>query len=145
MPAGRHNAVSTQATIIRTRLESNVTVIAVSGELDLASADQLDKAIRDAEQSATGWIVIDLEDLSFLDSTGLSVLLQARRRASENGDRLRFICSRHEQVTRLLSITDTTEFFADPELTPRPTQLPPFQSRGRDEAAGADRDIEMLG
>jgi anti-anti-sigma factor len=60
------------------------------------------KAIRDAEQSATGWIVIDLEDLTFLDSTGLGVLLQAPRRATENGDRLRFICSRHEQVTRLL-------------------------------------------
>jgi anti-sigma B factor antagonist len=144
MPARRHNAVSAQASIIRTRLESNVTVIAVSGELDLASADQLDKAIRDAEQSATGWIVVDLEDLTFMDSTGLGVLLRACRRARENGDRFRFIRSRHEQVTRLLSITDTTEFFADLELTPRPTQLPPFQSRGGNEA-GTDRDIEMLG
>jgi anti-anti-sigma factor len=112
MPARRHDAVSAQASIIRTRLESNVTVIAVSGELDLASADQLDRAIRDAEQIATGWIVIDLEDLSFLDSTGLGVLLQARRRATENGDRLRFVRSRHEQVTRLLTITDTKEMFS---------------------------------
>jgi anti-sigma B factor antagonist len=112
MPNRRLDAVSAQPSIIRTRLESNVTVIAVSGELDLASADQLDKAIRDAEQSATGWIVIDLEDLGFMDSTGLGVLLQARRRASENGDRLRFVCSRHEQVTRLLSLTDTTELFS---------------------------------
>jgi anti-sigma B factor antagonist len=122
MPARRHNAASAQASIIRTRLESNVTVIAVSGELDLASADQLEKAIRAAEQSANGWIVIDLEDLRFMDSTALGVLLQARSRARENGDRFRFIRSRHEQVTRLLSITDTTEFFteffADPELTP---------------------------
>ena len=113
MPDSRHEAVSTQPlAAIRTRLESDVTVIAVSGELDLASADQLDKAIRDAEESATGWIVIDLEDLTFMDSTGLSVLLHARRRASENGDRLRFIRSRHEQVTRLLSLTDTTELFS---------------------------------
>jgi anti-anti-sigma factor len=112
MPARRHDAVSAQASIIRTRLESNVTVIAVSGELDLASADQLDRAIRDAEQIATGWIVIDLEDLSFLDSTGLGVLLQARRRATENGNRLRFVRSRHEQVTRLLSITDTEEMLS---------------------------------
>jgi anti-sigma B factor antagonist len=112
MSARRHNAISAQASIIRTRLESDVTVIAVSGELDLASADQLDKAIRDAEQIATGWIVIDLEDLSFLDSTGLGVLLQARRRAMENGDRLRFVRSRHEQVTRLLSITDTAKMLS---------------------------------
>jgi anti-anti-sigma factor len=47
-----------------------------------------------------------------MDSTGLGVLLQARRRARENSDRLRFIRSRHEQVTRLLSLTDTTELFS---------------------------------
>jgi len=113
MPDTRHDAGSAQPfAIIRSRLESNVTVIAVSGELDLASADQLDRAIRDAERSTTGWIVIDLEDLRFMDSTGLGVLLQARRRARENSDRLRFIRSRHEQVTRLLSLTDTTELFS---------------------------------
>jgi anti-sigma B factor antagonist len=111
MPARRHDAVSAQPSI-KTRLESDMTIIAVSGELDLASTDQLDKAIRDAEQSATGWIVIDLDDVSFLDSTALNVLLQARRRATENGDRLRFVRSRHEQVTRLLSITDTEEMLS---------------------------------
>jgi anti-sigma B factor antagonist len=113
MPDARHDAVSAQPfATITTRLESNVTIIAVSGELDLASTDQLDKAIRDAEQSATGWIVIDLDDLSYMDSAGLSVLLQARRRARENGTRLRFVRSRHEQVTRLLSLTDTTELIS---------------------------------
>jgi anti-sigma B factor antagonist len=111
MPARRHNAVSAQPSI-KTRLESNVTIIAVSGELDLASTDQLDRTIRDAEQSATGWIVIDLDDLRFLDSTALGILLQARSRASEDGTRLRFVRSRHEQVTRLLSLTDTTELFS---------------------------------
>jgi anti-sigma B factor antagonist len=113
MPDSTQPAVSAQPFAhIRTRLKSDVTIIAVSGELDLASADRLDKAIRDAEESATGWIVIDLDGLSFMDSTCLGVLLQARRRASENGNRLRFIPSRHEQVTRLLSLTDTTDLFS---------------------------------
>jgi anti-sigma B factor antagonist len=106
-----HDAASAQPSI-RTRLESDVTIIAVSGELDLASADQLDQAIRDAERSATGWIVIDLDDLTFIDSTGLSVLLQARRRATDDGSNLRFVRSRHQQVTRLLSLTETTELLA---------------------------------
>ena len=117
MPDPRRDGVSSQPSI-KTRQESDVTILAVSGELDLASADQLDKAIRDAEQSATRWIVIDLDDLSFMDSTVLSLLLHARRRSREDGTRLRFVRSRHEQVTRLLSITDTTELFTDPELTP---------------------------
>jgi anti-sigma B factor antagonist len=109
----RDAAVSAQPfAIIRTRPESSETIIAVSGELDLASADQLDRAIREAEESETGWIVIDLGDLSFMDSTGLNILLEASRRSSENGNRLRFVRSRHEQVTRLLSITETTEIFS---------------------------------
>jgi anti-sigma B factor antagonist len=111
MPDRGRDAVSAQPSI-KTRLESDMTIIAVSGEVDLASADQLDKAIRDAEQSATDWIVIDLDDLTFIDSTGLSVLLQARRRATDNGSNLRFVRSRHEQVTRLLSLTDTTELLS---------------------------------
>jgi len=100
---------SAHASVEKTRLESGVTIVTVVGELDLASADQLDKAIREAEESSTSWIVIDLDGLTFLDSTGLGLLLAARKRSMHNGNRLRLVRSRHEQVTRLLSITDTTE------------------------------------
>jgi anti-sigma B factor antagonist len=106
MPDSKRDAVLAQ-TLIKTRLEPDLTIIAVTGELDLASANQLDSSIREAEQNTTGWIVVDLGDLRFLDSTGLNVLLQTRRRANENGNRISFIHSRHEQVTRLLSITET--------------------------------------
>jgi anti-sigma B factor antagonist len=110
MPDATHDAASPEPfAIIKTRLESDVTIIAVSGELDLGSTDQLDRAIREAEQSATRWLVIDLDDLSFMDSTGLNVLLQARRRATDNGNRLRLVRSRHDQVRRLLSLTDANE------------------------------------
>ncbi|MGE5746710.1 MAG: STAS domain-containing protein [Solirubrobacterales bacterium] len=110
MPDPTHDAVSTRTFAIRTGPEWDATVITVSGELDLASADRLDEAIRHAEESTTTrWVVVDLEDLSFLDSTGLNVLLEARRRARENGDRLRFVRSRHDQVKRLLSLTETSE------------------------------------
>jgi anti-sigma B factor antagonist len=90
----------------------DATIIAVSGELDLASAAQLDEAIRGAEEGATEWIVVDLEDMSFMDSAILTVLLMARLRARDNGHRLRFVRSRHEQVARLLSVTGTTKTFS---------------------------------
>ncbi|HSD22822.1 MAG TPA: STAS domain-containing protein [Solirubrobacterales bacterium] len=86
--------------------------IALSGELDLAAVDQLNDAVVDAEQSTTGWIVIDLAELSFMDSTILNVLLEARKRASENGQRLRFVRSKHDQVNQVLSITGTSELFS---------------------------------
>ena len=97
---------------IKTSRAADATIIAVSGELDLASAAQLDQAIRGAEEGATGWIVVDLEDLSFMDSTVLTVLLEARRRATQDGHRLRLVRSRHEQVAQLLSVTGTTKMFS---------------------------------
>ena len=97
---------------IKTSRAGDSTIIAVSGELDLASSAQLDEAIRGAEKGGTGWIVVDLEDLSFMDSTVLTVLLEARKRATHDGNRLRFVRSRHEQVAQLLSVTGTTKMFS---------------------------------
>jgi anti-sigma B factor antagonist len=80
--------------------------ISLSGELDLASVDALDAAIRDAEEADIGWIVVDLSDVSFIDSTGLCVLLHAKKR---NNGRLSCIPSNHDAVTRLLELTGTTQ------------------------------------
>ena len=81
-------------------------VIPVSGELDLKSASVVDAAIRDAERTDAGWIVVDLGEVSFVDSTGLSALLLGKNRS---GDRLSCIPSRHEHVARLLELTGATE------------------------------------
>jgi anti-anti-sigma factor len=97
---------------IKSRREGDETIIAVSGELDLAAADQLSEAIADAEKSTSERIVVDLEDLSFMDSAILNVLLMARRRARDNRNRLRFVLSRHDQVKRILSVTGTTKMFS---------------------------------
>ena len=114
MPDTPHEGQQAQGPLfaIKTRREGDATIIAVSGELDLAAADQLDEAIRDAEESASEWIVVDLEDLSFMDSAILTVLLLARMRSRDNGNRLRFVRSRHDQVERLLSVTSTTKMFS---------------------------------
>jgi anti-sigma B factor antagonist len=110
MPDTTHAAVAARPFSIKTRLEGDAIIVAISGELDLASTDQLDEAIRYAEQMASvRRIVVDLDELSYLDSAGLSVLLEARRRARDNGNHIRFVPSRHDQVTRLLSLTETSE------------------------------------
>lgn len=94
---------------IKTSRGDDATTIAVSGELDLASVDQLNTAIRTVEESDPEWIVIDLAELRFMDSTVLNALLEMRRRASQNRLRLDFVPSRHEQVSRVLAITETSE------------------------------------
>jgi anti-anti-sigma factor len=94
---------------IDSRREGNSLVVTVAGEIDLSTADQLDDAIRQAEGTETTRIVVDLSGLSFVDSTGLSVLLDAIKRNRRDGDRLSFVPSKHEAVTRLLALTGTTE------------------------------------
>jgi anti-anti-sigma factor len=81
--------------------------ISAAGELDVASVEELDRAIQDAVGSDAAQIVVDLRELSFIDSTGLSVLLTARRRS--NDGRLSFIASKHDAVARVVALTETHE------------------------------------
>jgi len=96
---------------IKSKCEGDSVIVAVAGEIDLSTADQLDGAIRDAEETEISRIVVDLSALSFIDSTGLAVLLEAIKRTRRDGNRLSFVRSKHEAVTRLLALTDTTEMF----------------------------------
>jgi len=96
---------------IESRGARDSVIVAVAGEIDLSTADQLDAAIREAEKTETNRIVVDLSALYFVDSTGLSVLLDAIKRSRRDGNRLSFVPSEHEGVTRLFALTGTTEMF----------------------------------
>jgi anti-sigma B factor antagonist len=84
-------------------------VIVVHGDIDVAGGPILESAIL-ARESA-GPIVIDLSDVSFIDSSGLRSLLGASRRARSSNAvvALRNVGS---EVLRLLEITGTTDHFS---------------------------------
>jgi anti-sigma B factor antagonist len=71
--------------------EGNHFRLSLFGELDIATAGQVDAALVDAERDAPAHIVLDLRGLTFLDSTGLRSLLGADMRAREEGRRLTLI------------------------------------------------------
>jgi anti-sigma B factor antagonist len=96
---------------IKSKRDGDSFTVTVAGEIDLATADQLDAAIRGAERTEISRIVVDLSDLSFMDSTALSVFLQAIKRDRSDGNRLSFVPSKHDAVARLLAVTDTTKMF----------------------------------
>jgi anti-sigma B factor antagonist len=89
---------------VEARSQGQVYVLALGGELDLAAASSLDEELGQALQSGSQVIVIDLKDLEFIDSTGLSVLVRAHQRAQETGLQLGLI-NPGAQVERLLSLT----------------------------------------
>ena len=80
--------LATKSVEIRSHRKGDSVTIIVAGEIDLSTAGKLDAAIRHAEDTVIGQIVVDMTDLSFVDSTGLSVLLRASVRSRENGNRL---------------------------------------------------------
>ena len=60
-------------------IDDHTTVITVRGELDLATAPRLKWPLVDAIDSGRDRLVVDLADVTFMDSTALGVLIGARR------------------------------------------------------------------
>jgi len=83
-------------------------VVAVSGELDLASSATLDQQLTRMLDAAAALVVVDLRGLEFMDSTGLSTLVKAHQRAEQAGKRFALIRG-SQQVQRLLSLTGVEE------------------------------------
>ena len=76
--------------------------VAAVGELDIATVDSLRHALFDIDDGAQT-IVLDLSGLSFIDSTGLRLLLDLNERYGGDADRLRVIAG-SPAVERLLDI-----------------------------------------
>lgn len=71
--------------------DESLFVIELYGELDLATAPEVEGAIARAEETSAVTILVDLSGLAFIDSTGVRVLLTASRRSRAGNDRLRFL------------------------------------------------------
>ncbi len=94
---------------ITTRQRSDGGVqVELSGELDLATAPKLEDELHAVEERGPALIVLDLQPLSFMDSSGLRALLAADARAREAGRRLVLIRG-DERVQRVLKITRLDE------------------------------------
>jgi anti-anti-sigma factor len=65
--------------------EGAVHSLSLDGELDLANADKVDQELRRVEAGDADVILVDLWDVSFIDSTGIRVLLTAAARCRHDG------------------------------------------------------------
>ena len=73
---------------IRSERDSEVHTIRLSGELDLATADDVEKELVRVEASDVASIVLDLSGLTFMDSTGVRLVVNAHTRSRAEGHRL---------------------------------------------------------
>lgn len=93
---------------LETTREGDVLTIRLAGELDLAGAPTLEAAIEEAMAEAGCRLVIDFSALTFIDSTGIAILVAAMgdERAAA---RLGFVPSPAPAVTRVLRLTGVEE------------------------------------
>jgi anti-sigma B factor antagonist len=80
------------------------TVVSIYGELDVATAPSLREQLIGLVGDGSTKLVLDLEGVDFLDSTGLGVIVSALKRARTNGGDLRLVCTQ-ARIRRLFEIT----------------------------------------
>lgn len=84
------------------------SLVRVGGEVDLATAPDLAAALDEA-LAAGRPIVLDLTDVAFIDTSGVRVMLDARRHVTENGMELTVVAPPDSPARRILDLTELSE------------------------------------
>ncbi len=101
---------------LQTSIAGHTAVIALSGELDLAGATELERELTRVEAASAAAVVLDLRDVYFMDSSGLRQITLSAQRARELGRRLALVPGT-EQVMRVFDVTrmrERLDFVEDP-------------------------------
>lgn len=95
---------------VATERQGSACRIAVTGEIDVYTSPQLKQSLVAALDEGCVDVVVDLEGVSFIDSSGLGVLVSGLRRVKERGGSMRIVCTR-EQVLKIFRITGLDKVF----------------------------------
>jgi anti-anti-sigma factor len=93
---------------VTTQDSGGQVTISLKGELDLSSVGKVEDELERVEATGPSLLILDLSQLTFLDSTGLRAVVTAHERARENGRRL-VIVRGPDAVQRVFSITRLEE------------------------------------
>jgi anti-sigma B factor antagonist len=94
----------------------DAVVVELSGELDISSAAGVESRLMEVEQRAPERLILDLRRVSFIDSTGLSMIINADGRARKEGRRLTIVSG--EGVPRRILRTVGLEERLDVQVEP---------------------------
>ena len=96
---------------IGTARKGDACVVTVAGEVDIYTSPALKTALAAAATEGCPLLIVDLNGVGFIDSSGLGVLVGALRRVREAGGDLRVV-SGNETVARILRITGLDQVFS---------------------------------
>ena len=86
------------------------TVLEVKGEVDLYTSPALRERIVELVEEGQIRVIVDLQEVGFLDSSGLGALVGALKRVNERGGRLMLVCPEGSPL-KVLTITGLDKIF----------------------------------
>ncbi|TDB38710.1 MAG: anti-sigma factor antagonist [Actinobacteria bacterium] len=95
---------------ISTERDGTTCRIAVNGEVDVYTSPLLKTYLVDAVDDGCIDLVVDLENVGFIDSSGLGVLVSGLRRVKEHSGSMRIICTK-EGILKIFRITGLDKVF----------------------------------
>jgi anti-sigma B factor antagonist len=93
---------------VRRTLDDGYETLQVEGELDIATAPRMLAALNEALANMVSPLVVDLSRVVFMDSTGLALLMNARRRVMRLGQGFAIVCP-GGPISRVFEIADMVE------------------------------------
>lgn len=96
--------------VLTDREEPPYHVIEVSGEIDVATAPKFKQKVVEAIDAGHTRLIIDIESVAFLDSTGLGVLVGALKRVRALDGSLDIVCT-SDRLMRIFKITGLDKVF----------------------------------
>jgi anti-anti-sigma factor len=91
--------------------EADGVVLALHGELDVATAPRLEQLLHDVRRERHPRVVVDLSALSFVDSAGVSVLIKAKQEAEAAGSQF-VLCRPTEPVHDVFALVGMVDWLA---------------------------------
>jgi anti-sigma B factor antagonist len=90
--------------------DDGLTVISVEGEIDVYTAPKLREKLIDLVNKGKFHLLVDMEKVEFLDSTGLGVLVGGLKRVRAHDGSLELVCTQ-ERILKIFRITGLTKVF----------------------------------
>ncbi|WP_433499239.1 STAS domain-containing protein [Sphaerimonospora sp. CA-214678] len=90
--------------------EDNLTIVDVEGEIDVYTAPRLRELLIDLVNKGNFHLLVNMEKVDFLDSTGLGVLVGGLKRVRAHDGSLELVCTQ-ERILKIFRITGLTKVF----------------------------------
>ncbi|HKO28818.1 MAG TPA: STAS domain-containing protein [Solirubrobacteraceae bacterium] len=100
---------------LEVRREGDTAVVSARGDIDLSTLAKATAALDGARAGARS-LVLDLRDVGFMDTSGLSLIIEEQRRAAATGYRFAVIrgSRRVQRLFEIAGLADDSELFVDP-------------------------------